>query len=86
MGARLIRVTGKLQREGLVIHVIADAMEDLTHRLRALAGPDFETKIRRNDANAAYENNLARADEVKSPIPETRQIAARKLFPSRDFH
>jgi error-prone DNA polymerase len=86
MGARLIRVTGKLQREGLVIHVIADAMEDLTHRLRALAGPDFETQIRRKDADAAYENNLARADEVKNPIPDARQIAARKLFPSRDFH
>ena len=33
MGARLIRVTGKLQREGIVVHVIADHLEDLNHRL-----------------------------------------------------
>ena len=37
MGARLIRAAGRLQREGIVIHVIADRMEDLTDRLRALA-------------------------------------------------
>ena len=86
MAARLIRVTGKLQREGIVTHVIADHLEDMTHRLRALAGPDFKSDDRRKNANAAYENNLARADEVKSPLPESRQSASRKLFPSRDFH
>jgi error-prone DNA polymerase len=86
MGARLMRVTGRLQREGIVIHVVADRMEDLTDRLRALAGPDFETEGRRDGANAAYENGLARADEVRSPIPDARQVAARRLFPSRDFH
>ena len=37
MGARLIRTSGRLQREGIVIHVVADRMEDLTDRLRALA-------------------------------------------------
>lgn len=37
MGSRLIRAAGRLQREGIVIHVIADRMEDLTDRLRALA-------------------------------------------------
>lgn len=86
MAARLIKVTGKLQREGIVTHVIADHLEDMTHRLRALAGPDFKSDDRRKGANAAYEGNLARADEVKSPIPESRQSASRKLFPSRDFH
>jgi error-prone DNA polymerase len=42
MGGRLIRVTGQLQREGIVIHVIAQHIEDLTDRLRALAMP-YET-------------------------------------------
>ena len=37
MGARLIRVTGKLQREGIVIHVIVDHMEDMTDRLHAIS-------------------------------------------------
>ena len=85
MAARLIRVTGKLQREGIVTHVIADHLEDMTHRLRALAGPDFRPSDSRRTANAAYENNLARADEVKSPIPESRR-GPRRLYPSRDFH
>ena len=89
MAARLIRVTGRLQREGIVTHVIADHLEDMTHRLRALAGPDFQSTDRRKgigSPGAAYENNLARADEVKSPGPETSRNTPRKLFPSRDFH
>ena len=88
MGARLIRVTGKLQREGIVIHVIADRLEDLTGHLRTLAGPGFETGEHRGGAptNAAYENTIARADEVKSPPREAGRHETRKLFPSRDFH
>ena len=86
MGARLIRVTGKLQREGIVTHVIADRLEDMTHRLHALSGPDFEPETRRKSADGAYENNLARADEVKNPFPGSRRSTARKMFPSRDFH
>ena len=46
MAARLIRVTGELQREGIVIHVIVQRMEDLTDRLRALAAPDADTPPR----------------------------------------
>ena len=37
-------------------------------------------------ADSAYENNLARADEVKNPLPGSRRSTARKMFPSRDFH
>ena len=36
MGARLVSVTGKLQKESGVIHVVADSFEDLTPMLRAL--------------------------------------------------
>ena len=57
--ARLIRVTGKLQREGIVTHVIADHLEDMTYRLHALGGPDFEPATRRKNADGAYENNGA---------------------------
>ena len=38
LGARLLCVSGELQREGLVIHVIVRHMRDLTDRLLALAG------------------------------------------------
>jgi error-prone DNA polymerase len=36
MGARLVQVTGKLQRESGVIHVVAERFEDLTPMLRHL--------------------------------------------------
>ena len=36
MTARMLRVTGELQREGIVIHLIAHKMEDMTDRLHAL--------------------------------------------------
>ena len=38
IGASLMRVTGKVQREGIVIHVVAERIEDLSDRLAHLAG------------------------------------------------
>ncbi|MEO5324668.1 error-prone DNA polymerase [Mesorhizobium sp. CC13] len=37
MGAKFMRVTGKLQAESGVIHIVADRMEDLTHWLAAMS-------------------------------------------------
>jgi error-prone DNA polymerase len=37
MGSKFIRVTGKLQAESGVIHIVADKMEDLTHWLAAMS-------------------------------------------------
>jgi len=88
--ARLLRVTGRLQREGIVTHVIADRLEDLSHMLDGLAeGADFT-------------HSHDRADEVRRDLPVTPQERARRrapsapprhpreqakvLFPSRDFH
>ncbi|WFP63807.1 error-prone DNA polymerase [Mesorhizobium sp. WSM4904] len=39
MGARFIRVTGKLQHESSVIHIVADRIEDLTSWLGVLLRP-----------------------------------------------
>jgi error-prone DNA polymerase len=36
LGSTLLRCTGKLQREGLVIHVVAERLVDLSYRLRQL--------------------------------------------------
>ena len=60
LGARLVGVTGKLQNEKGVIHVVAEQIEDLTPLLRRLSehGPSIES--------------LARCDEVKRPDPGTR--------------
>ena len=40
LGSKLLCVTGELQREGIVIHVIARRLQDLTHRLVALSEAD----------------------------------------------
>jgi len=81
----LLGVDGKLQREGIVIHVIADRLVDLSHHLRTLA-----------DSAEEVASPLARADEVKRPGGDAREkVAARAAnmrnvrdpaFPSRDFH
>ncbi|MCP4328148.1 MAG: error-prone DNA polymerase [Alphaproteobacteria bacterium] len=40
IGTTLMRVTGKMQREGIVIHVVADLIEDLSERLVHLSGDE----------------------------------------------
>ncbi len=74
MGARLVRVRGRLQREGIVIHVVADRLDDLTDRLRELAGPAPPSRATPAPA-------LARADEPGQAAEKMRAI-----YPSRDFH
>ncbi len=60
LGARLVSVTGKLQNEFGVIHVIADRLDDLTPLLARLA-----------DDTGCVEA-LANGDEVKHAIPAWR--------------
>jgi error-prone DNA polymerase len=60
LGARLVAVTGKLQNEQGVIHVVAERLDDLTPLLRRLA----------DDGGTV--DALARCDEVKRPIQEWR--------------
>ena len=60
LGARLVSVTGKLQNEKGVIHVVADHIEDLTPLLRRLS------------EHGASIESLARCDEVKRPDPGNR--------------
>ncbi len=81
----LLGIDGTLQREGIVIHVIADRLVDLSQHLRTLA----------EDAED-MPPPLARADEVKRPGHDARGDAAARganlrgvrdpAFPSRDFH
>jgi error-prone DNA polymerase len=70
LGARLVLAEGKLQREGLVIHVIADRLSDRSAWLREL------------NAHTPFENATARADEGKRPGHDRRDLPYR----SRDFH
>jgi error-prone DNA polymerase len=58
LGAQLLVVQGPLQKEGLVIHVIAERLVDRSDLLRRLAATD-----------PAFRSPLARADHAKSGSP-----------------
>ncbi|PTE17898.1 error-prone DNA polymerase, partial [Cereibacter changlensis JA139] len=81
IAGRLIRVTGRLQRDGPVTHLLAEHVEDLSPLLATLGRP------------VMIDSNDGRADETKRPVGGSLRPAARhpreqakKLFPSRDFH
>jgi error-prone DNA polymerase len=90
--ASLMAVEGRLQREGLVIHVVARHLIDLTARLGELTEPA------RDAAGPSFEPALARADEVKRPGPDPvmpsrapsqfgrHPRSVNPLPKSRDFH
>lgn len=81
MGGRLLRVRGYLQREGIIVHVIAQQVEDLSPRLAELGHPlDEAVGVTRPEA-----------DDAPRPArypPRARhpREQAKRLFPSRDFH
>lgn len=81
MGGRLLRVTGHLQREGIVVHLIAEKIEDMTHLLAELGSPMEE----------AVGETKQTGDDVPRKIKPARRAMhprdqAKQLFPSRDFH
>jgi len=76
MGARMIEVHGRMQKDDDVIHVVAERLVDATHKLLALSDDLLET-------------DMARADHVISPLPSSSDRHPRnvKIMPnSRDFH
>lgn len=71
LGARLLGVHGKLQREDIVIHVIAERLDDLSHHLDRLTAID-----------SPFEPPLARADHVRHPGVDPREAMPK----GRNFH
>ncbi|MFY0617727.1 MAG: error-prone DNA polymerase [Shimia sp.] len=81
MGGRLLRVTGHLQREGIVVHLIAQDIQDLSYELAELGHPQPEaltTEGSRTDDTPKSARYPARAMHPRDQ--------AKRLFPSRDFH
>lgn len=81
IAGRLVSVTGRIERDGPVTHLIAERVEDVSPLLATLGRPVL---IPPNDG---------RADETRRPTGGSRRPTARhpreqarKLFPSRDFH
>ena len=79
IAGRLVRVIGRIERDGLVVHLIAERIEDLSPLLSTLGRP------------VMIDANDGRADETKRPVGgsvrSTRhpREQAKVLFPSRDF-
>jgi error-prone DNA polymerase len=87
LGSRMLAVRGQLQREGRVIHIIAEQMSDMTSHLLDLAhGQDIGNRV------------LARGDEGRSGSPPGRdrqamreiELARRRAYAAlpggRNFH
>lgn len=76
--SRLLCVTGKVQREGLVIHLIADKIDDYTAMLSGLSDIADEGN---------FDGTLAHADEVRKPVREISIPASpERVFPNgRNF-
>ncbi|MEM8772994.1 MAG: error-prone DNA polymerase [Pseudomonadota bacterium] len=92
MQGRLLKITGKVQREGRVIHVISEKIEDYSHLFDELG-----------ESEDSIDMTWSSADEVKKQAPDNRQTSrfkkkatrspamhprqqAKRLFVSRDFH
>ncbi len=78
--ASLMGVEGKLQREGIVIHVVADRITDLSHLLRGLGERDGETG---NDRRPADDDCRSADDNHRPAIPSLPRRDP--VYPSRDF-
>lgn len=93
MGARMVRVNGTLQREGLVVHVVARELIDLSWMLDTLADQSLPTRTR-----DIIIPDYGRGDEVTHPTPGDARVEkartrtnvhprdVRIRIKSRDFH
>ncbi|MBK19760.1 MAG: error-prone DNA polymerase [Rhodospirillaceae bacterium] len=73
LASRLLCVTGELQREGIVIHLVARRLTDMSDRLWALmeAPQRFKTEVTASDESATLGES-----------GDSGQV----MYPSRDFH
>ncbi len=79
VAGRLLRVTGRIERDGQVTHLIAEAIEDLSARLSTIG---HQLRIGAETERAGETVRPTRtAGRARHPREQ-----AKKLFPSRDFH
>ena len=84
LASSLMRVEGRLQREGLVVHVIADRIDDLSQLLRDLGSRDEPIKTEAGRGDQVRHGGGGKPDTGR--LTPTRYIGNRdEAFPSRDF-
>jgi len=94
LGAAMMAIQGKIQREGDVVHLIARQLDDLSGDLAALADRDteFRNPSGRGDEFAHGSHGGGDARDRPKPIPEARDIYVRDLHidtlkvKARNFH
>jgi len=93
IAGRLLKVTGQLQREGIVTHLIAWRIEDMSWMLDRLGEMGTEGTIdvsntRADEAKRPVLNRKPPAPHQQRHTPRARhpREQAKTLFPSRDFH
>ena len=74
MAGRLLRVRGRLQREGVVTHIIATQIDDLSYLLDTLGDPQFAG----DHIDPAQDN----ADHAKRPVHENKPAPKSRYAPS----
>jgi len=80
LASRMIKVTGEIQRQGEVVHLVAHSLEDLTPLLNSVGGRDEPFAV-----------PSPRGDDFRhgEPGPDPRTLKKRREvinMPSRDFH
>jgi len=89
IAGRLVRVTGRIERDGPVVHLIAERVEDLSPLLATLGRPvmidasDGRTDEARRPVGVDPRSGSRTGSRSSARHPREQ---AKKLFPSRDFH
>jgi error-prone DNA polymerase len=97
LSAAMMGVRGKVQKEGDVIHVIAEELEDLSHELRSIGGLDFPHRTGPGDGakSGGYDPRERKPESPKArnlfhppfrPKPYEPEEQDSIKIKSRDFH
>ncbi|HEV7346666.1 MAG TPA: error-prone DNA polymerase [Devosia sp.] len=89
LGSRMLAVRGQLQREGLVIHIIAEQLTDLTPQLLEISnGHDFGDAVvaRADEARSGPHGSQNRERIAIREIEQARRQAHAALPGGRNFH
>ena len=85
LGARLISVTGMLQNEYGVIHVVADHFEDLSALLRRLSADNLRETLSPADEAKRIDDTRPRLERHRHPRTGDALVTALKRKPSEPF-
>jgi error-prone DNA polymerase len=84
LSASMLACHGRVQREGEVVHVVADRLEDLSGLLRSVGERDGATSAARSDPRREAATRLATGTSVDAPNPPFQPGTGIRV-PTRNF-